>query len=57
MYCAGLTHSTSLLLEINGFKLDASEVDATIAFENLAAGVLNESELPLWFEKHCINIK
>jgi len=46
----------TLFLEINGFKLNATEVDATIAFENLASDVLKENELSLWFEEHCINI-
>ena len=46
----------TLFLEINGFKLNATEVDATITFENLATDILNETDLSLWFEKHCIKV-
>lgn len=44
----------TLFLEINGFKLDAREVDATIIFENLATDIISEDELSLWFKEHCI---
>ncbi len=40
----------TLFLEINSFKLNATEVDATIAFENLASDILNENELSSWFD-------
>ncbi len=46
----------TLFLEINGFKLNATEVDATITFENLASDALKEDELSLWFEKYCIKV-
>ena len=46
----------TLFLEINNYKLTANEVDATIAFENLAAGTLNESALSAWFKEHCIKV-
>ena len=46
----------TLFLEINGYKLGATEVDATITFENLASDVLKENELSLWFEEHCIKV-
>ncbi len=46
----------TLFLEINGFKLNATEVDATITFENLAIDTLSENDLSLWFKKHCIKV-
>ena len=46
----------TVFFKINGYKLNASEVDATITFENLASDALTESELSLWFEKHSIKI-
>jgi death on curing protein len=46
----------TLFLEINGFKLNATEVDATITFENLATDIINENELSSWFKKYCIKV-
>lgn len=42
----------SLFLEINGYKLEASEPDAAIIFESLAANEIGEDALARWFEKH-----
>ena len=47
----------TLFLEINGLKLNATEVDATITFENLATDLINEKELSLWFKEHCIKVQ
>jgi death-on-curing protein len=46
----------TLFLEINGFKLNATEVDATITFENLATDIINENELSSWFKRYCIQV-
>ncbi|WP_198265158.1 type II toxin-antitoxin system death-on-curing family toxin [sulfur-oxidizing endosymbiont of Gigantopelta aegis] len=46
----------TLFLEINGFKLNATEVDATVTFENLATDIINENELSSWFKKCCIKV-
>lgn len=43
----------TLFLEINDCKLNAKEPNATIVFENLASGILNEDQLALWFKEHC----
>ncbi|MDM3870246.1 type II toxin-antitoxin system death-on-curing family toxin [Porticoccus sp. W117] len=43
----------TLFLELNGYTLEASEPDAAVVFEKLAAGEINESELSGWFKKHC----
>ena len=37
-----------LFLEINGYQFTATEEDAAQAILNLAAGVLNESDLDAW---------
>ena len=47
----------TLFLEINGLKLNATEVDATITFENSATDLINEKKLSLWFEEHCIKVQ
>lgn len=46
----------TLFLEVNGFKLNATEVDATITFENLATDIIDENELSSWFKKYCIKV-
>lgn len=46
----------TLFLEINGFKLIATEVDATITFENIATDILDENDLSSRFKKHCIKV-
>ena len=46
----------TLFLEINGFKLNATEVDATITFENLATDIINEKDLSSWFKKNGIKV-
>jgi death-on-curing protein len=46
----------AVFLELNGFELDASEPEAVIMFEQLAAGNLAESELAYWFKKSCTPI-
>ena len=43
----------TLFLEINGYRLDAPEPDAAIAFENLAESKIDEADLAKWFEVHC----
>ena len=40
----------SLFLELNQSQLVASEPDASITFESLAAGNITESELATWFK-------
>jgi death-on-curing protein len=41
-----------VFLEINGIKIQASEAEAVVAFESLAAGKLSEEELGHWFKDH-----
>jgi death-on-curing protein len=40
----------AIFLEINGFSLDASEPEAVILFEKVAAGHITENELAEWFK-------
>jgi death-on-curing protein len=41
---------SATFLEINGFSLEASEPEAVMIFEQLAAGQLTEDELAKWFK-------
>ncbi|PHS32654.1 MAG: type II toxin-antitoxin system death-on-curing family toxin [Methylophaga sp.] len=43
----------TLFLEMNGYILNAPEVDVVITFESLAAGEVSESELAEWFKENC----
>ena len=40
----------AVFLELNGYSLDATEAEAVIMFEQLAAGSLNEEMLAAWFQ-------
>ena len=42
----------TIFLELNGYEFKASEPDATIMFENLAASKVAEDELASWFERN-----
>ena len=42
----------TLFLQLNGIVLNATEVEATITFENLASSQVTESELSLWFKEN-----
>jgi death-on-curing protein len=44
-------------LELNGFDSTATEEAIAIAFEQLAAGTLNDSQLARWFKQHAIPIR
>lgn len=40
----------TIFLELNGFLFSATETDAALTFEKLAAGSINENDLSLWFK-------
>ncbi|MCB1813266.1 MAG: type II toxin-antitoxin system death-on-curing family toxin [Candidatus Competibacteraceae bacterium] len=40
----------TLFLELNGLKFTATEPDAALTFEGLAAGTVSEADLAAWFE-------
>ena len=42
--------SIDIFLQINGFQLDAEEVDAVITIRDVATGILKESGLAGWIE-------
>jgi death-on-curing protein len=39
-----------VFLRLNGFVLDASEVEAVVTFQDLAAGKVDEAQLAAWIE-------
>ncbi len=41
----------TLFLELNDYKLTASEANAAITFENLASGEIDENKLEQWFKE------
>src|SRR5690242_6081657 len=45
--------TSRLFLLLNGYDIKASEKDKTLTFMKLANGLLTESALIEWFEKHC----
>ncbi|RDH87555.1 MAG: type II toxin-antitoxin system death-on-curing family toxin [endosymbiont of Escarpia spicata] len=44
----------AIFLEINGYSLDATEPEAVVIFEQLAAGELPEKNLSIWFQDSSI---
>ena len=40
----------AIFLELNSYSLDATEAEAVITFEHLAAGKLTEKQLATWIE-------
>ncbi len=44
--------AVDVFLQLNGYELVASEVDATITFQALAAGELGESQLGEWVDRN-----
>lgn len=40
----------ALFLELNGYRLTASEAEAAVVFKNLASGDLDEPALAAWYE-------
>jgi len=68
-YCHGLANNhpfldgnkrialtiAAIFLEINGFSLDATEPEAVLVIEGLAAGDVTEEDLSRWFREHCVS--
>jgi death-on-curing protein len=44
--------ATGLFLYLNGYRLNASQADATITVLNLAAGELSEDDFAAWLRSH-----
>jgi death on curing protein len=49
--------AAAVFLETNGFRLIASEVEATAATLALAAGKLSEEDYAKWLAEHCEKVK
>ena len=49
--------ATAVFLEINGWRLQAAEAEAVVAFTGLAAGELDEGRLASWLEQHSVPAK
>ena len=45
--------SVGLFLGLNGYRLTASQADATVAVFSLAAGEWSEEEFAAWIRQHC----
>ncbi|MBU1723494.1 MAG: type II toxin-antitoxin system death-on-curing family toxin [Gammaproteobacteria bacterium] len=46
-----------LFLELNGYRLQVDESEATRIFQVLAAGEVEEHELSGWFKQHSVSLK
>jgi death-on-curing protein len=46
--------SVGLFLFLNGYRLQASQAEATLTILALAAGELGEPEFALWIREHCV---
>jgi death-on-curing protein len=44
--------SIDIFLQLNGFQLEAEEVDAVLTIRDVASGALNESELATWIKEN-----
>ena len=44
--------SIDIFLQLNGFQLEAEEVDAVLTIRDVASGALNESELAGWIKEN-----
>lgn len=45
--------AAAVFLELNGYSLDAPEVEAAVMYEHLAAGEVSEEALAEWFRVVC----
>jgi len=45
-----------MFIEQNGFRFNATEVDAAMVFTSLAAGQLSEMQLSEWFENWALKV-
>lgn len=44
----------AMFLELNGWLLSATEMEATNTIISVAAGTLSENELAEWYRQHCV---
>lgn len=48
---------STLFLELNSYQFNASETDAAMTFENLAAGKIEEIELATWLKHNSTKVE
>jgi death on curing protein len=46
--------ATGLFLHQNGYRLQASQVDATLTMLAVASGEIDEAGFAVWLRKHCV---
>jgi death-on-curing protein len=46
--------SVGMFLHLNGYRLQATQTDATLAMWRLAEGVMTEAEFATWLRAHCV---
>ena len=46
--------AVGLFLYLNGYRLQATQTDATLAIWRLAEGVMTEAEFSAWLRNHCV---
>jgi death on curing protein len=46
--------ATGLFLHLNGYRLKASQVDATLTMLAVASGEMDEAGFAVWLRKHCV---
>jgi death-on-curing protein len=44
--------AVGLFLAINGYRLGATQVDATLTMQSVAAGEIDEAAFATWIRKH-----
>ena len=49
--------AAGLFLRLNGLRLLADQVDATLTFLSLAAGTIDEQQLAEWIRKNSVSLK
>jgi death on curing protein len=49
--------SLGLLLRLNGYRLNATQVDATLTILALAAGEMEEAQLAVWVRANSVKVK
>ena len=55
--CSAAVLSVGLFLALNGYRLAATQAEATVAVLSLAAGELDEAEFAGWLREHVVKRK
>lgn len=46
--------ATGLFLHLNGYRLNASQADATLTMLAVAAGEIDDARFSAWLRRHCV---